>query len=152
MARKGVQDRAQRRRSRQAAEAVEAELYWQGPYYARDLLSAEEAEGAAPGAASGSVSPRARQLYAAESMYYKDRVAAALFAFFLGAFGVHKFYLGCNRAGFSMLGLTIIGGLLTFGVAVIVSQAIAMMEGVIYLSRSQTQFQRIYVASQRDWF
>ena len=54
-------------------------------------------------APSGSVSARARQAYAAEALRQKDHVAAGLLAIFLGVFGVHKFYLGCNQAGFIML-------------------------------------------------
>lgn len=130
------------------SEASE-DRYWQGPYYGRSPL---ESPAAADGPRYGSVSPRARQLYASEEMYYKDHIAAALFAIFLGVFGIHKFYLGCNQAGFTMLGFSIIGSLLTFGLAAVLIEAIAIMEGVIYLSKTQTQFQRIYVMNQRDWF
>lgn len=125
------------------------ERYWQGPYYGRDPLGSPAA---VDGPRYGSVSPRARQLYASEEMYYKDHIVAALFAIFLGVFGIHKFYLGCNQAGFTMLGFSIIGSLLTFGLAAVLIEVIAIIEGVIYLSKTQTQFQRIYVMNQRDWF
>ena len=65
---------------------------------------------------------------------------------------MHKFYLGCNNAGFIMLAVTIIGGILTLGLAAAVIQVIAVIEGIIYLTKSQTEFDRIYVLNQREWF
>lgn len=103
-------------------------------------------------APSGSVSARARQAYAAEALRQKDHVAAGLLAIFLGVFGVHKFYLGCNQAGFIMLAVTIIGSIFTFGLAALVIELISLIEGIIYLTKSQTDFDQIYVLHQRDWF
>lgn len=100
----------------------------------------------------GSVSARARQAYAAEALRHKDHISAGLLAIFLGVFGIHKFYLGCNQAGFIMLAVSIIGGILTFGLAAAVIWVIAAIEGLIYLTKPQTDFDRIYVLHQRDWF
>lgn len=47
----------------------------------------------------------------------RDHVAAGFLALLLGVFGVHKFYLGYNAQGFTLLALTVIGGLFTFGIA-----------------------------------
>ena len=63
-----------------------------------------------------------------------------------------KFYLGCNQAGFIMLAVSIIGGILTLGLAAAVIELIAIIEGIVYLTKSQTEFDRIYVLHQRDWF
>lgn len=41
-----------------------------------------------------------------------DKVVGALLAFFLGSFGVHRFYYGDKKFGMIMLGLTLIGMLL----------------------------------------
>ena len=82
----------------------------------------------------------------------KDHVAAGLLAIFLGVFGVHKFYLGYNTAGFILLGVTILGGIFTFGIAASVVWLIGLIEGVIYLTKSQTEFNQIYVYGKRDWF
>lgn len=100
----------------------------------------------------GSVSARARQAYAAEALRNKDHISAGLLAIFLGVFGIHKFYLGCNQAGFIMLAVSVIGGMLTFGLAAAVIQVIAAIEGIIYLTKSQTEFDRVYVLNERDWF
>lgn len=82
----------------------------------------------------------------------KSHVVAGLLAIFLGLFGVHKFYLGYNRTGFVMLAVSIIGSLLTFGLAAAVIQVIAVIEGGIYLTRSQSTFDEVYVRHSREWF
>ncbi len=90
--------------------------------------------------------------YQQGSFASKDHVAAGLLAIFLGVFGVHKFYLGYNTAGFILLGVTILGGIFTFGIAASVVWLIGLIEGVIYLTKSQAEFNQIYVYGKRDWF
>ena len=82
----------------------------------------------------------------------KDHVVAGLLAIFLGAFGIHKFYLGYNSAGFILLGVTIIGGLFTFGMAAGVVWIISLIEGILYLTKDPSEFQSLYVANRREWF
>lgn len=82
----------------------------------------------------------------------KDHVAAGLLAIFLGVFGVHKFYLGYNTAGFIMLAITILGSIFTIGLAAGAMAVIALIEGVIYLSKSQSEFDAVYVVSKKEWF
>jgi TM2 domain-containing membrane protein YozV len=60
----------------------------------------------------------------------KNRIAAALFAIFLGGFGVHKFYLG--RTGMGILYLVFFW---TFIPAVI-----GFFEGIILLTKSDQDF------------
>ncbi|HIS39361.1 MAG TPA: NINE protein [Candidatus Aphodovivens avistercoris] len=90
--------------------------------------------------------------YARQPVVTKDHVAAGLLALFLGVFGVHKFYLGYNTAGFVMLAITILGSLLTIGIASIVMWVISLVEGIIYLSKSQSAFDLMYVAQKKEWF
>ena len=82
----------------------------------------------------------------------KDHVAAGLLGIFLGALGVHKFYLGYTKAGFIMLGVTTIGSLFTLGLAGAVMSLIGFIEGIIYLVKNQEQFTREYVYYHKDWF
>ena len=82
----------------------------------------------------------------------KDHIAAGLLAFFLGSLGVHKFYLGYNTAGFIMLGVTIMGSLFTFGLAGAVMSLIGFIEGIIYLTKRQSEFDYIYVQNYKEWF
>ncbi|MFQ9179332.1 MAG: TM2 domain-containing protein [Eggerthella lenta] len=87
--------------------------------------------------------PYYQQPYSQPMVTTKDHVAAGLLAIFLGAFGIHKFYLGYNTAGFIMLAVTIIGGVLTFSLASWVIWVIAIIEGILYLTKSQTEFEQI---------
>ena len=83
-------------------------------------------------------------------VHTKDHVAAGLLAIFLGVFGVHKFYLGYHTTGFIMLGVTILGSLLTIGIAAGVVWLIGVIEGIIYLTKSQSEFEQLYVFSKRE--
>lgn len=93
-----------------------------------------------------------QQPYVAPAVGEKDHVAAGLLALFLGWLGVHKFYLGYNTSGFIMLGTSILGGILTLSVASWAIWVIAIVEGIFYLSKSQTEFEQMYVINKREWF
>ena len=93
-----------------------------------------------------------QQPYAQASPCSKDHVAAGLLAIFLGSLGIHKFYLGYNTSGFIMLGTSILGGILTLSVASWAIWVIAIVEGIFYLSKSQSEFEQMYVINKREWF
>lgn len=93
-----------------------------------------------------------QQVYAQPVVGAKDHVAAALLAIFLGPLGIHKFYLGNNTAGFIMLGVSVVGGIITLSVATWVMWIVAFIEGIIYLTKTQSEFEHSYVMNQREWF
>ena len=66
----------------------------------------------------------------------RSRTSAAIFAFFLGGFGAHKFYLGQTGSGIVYL-------LLCW---TLVPAFIAFIEGIIYLSMSDPAFNARYNA------
>ncbi|MEO1045820.1 MAG: TM2 domain-containing protein [Pseudomonadota bacterium] len=86
----------------------------------------------------------------------KSKIVAALLAFFLGPFGVHKFYLGYNGAGIAMLSATLIGFVLSIiiiGIFVVMGVSlVAFIEFIIYLVTSDEDFQEKYVRNSRPWF
>lgn len=82
----------------------------------------------------------------------KDHVAAGLLAIFLGSLGIHKFYLGYNTPGFIMLAVTIVGSIFSLGLAGLAMVVISIVEGVLYLSKSQTEFEQAYVFNKKEWF
>lgn len=82
----------------------------------------------------------------------KDHVAAGLLAIFLGSLGIHKFYLGYNTPGFIMLAVTIVGSIFSLGIAGLAMVVISIVEGIIYLSKSQTEFEHLYVFNHKEWF
>lgn len=81
----------------------------------------------------------------------RNRIVAALLAFFLGGLGVHKFYLGKNTAGIIMLLCTLFGIILLF-LPTIVMGFIAFVEFIIYLVTSDEDFHQRYVVGDKQWF
>jgi TM2 domain-containing membrane protein YozV/RNA polymerase subunit RPABC4/transcription elongation factor Spt4 len=82
----------------------------------------------------------------------KSKVAAGLLAIFLGSLGIHKFYLGYSTAGVIMLLLSLVAGCVTFGVVTGIVATIALIEGILYLTKSDEEFDRLYVQGTRPWF
>lgn len=78
----------------------------------------------------------------------KKKVAAALCAILLGSLGIHKFILGMTTAGVIMLAAT----LLSCGKAAIVVHIVGIVEGIIYLTKSDAEFYRVYVLEKKAWF
>ena len=93
-----------------------------------------------------------QQPYAQAAPNTKDHVAAGLLAIFLGSLGIHKFYLGYNTPGFIMLAVTIVGSIFSLGIAGLAMVVISIVEGVLYLSKSQTEFEQVYVFNKKEWF
>lgn len=79
------------------------------------------------------------------------KVAAALLAFFFGAFGVHKFYLGYNKQGVIML-LTFLFGFILLGLPSIAIGIIAFIEFILYITKTDQDFDQTYIHGQRPWF
>ncbi len=76
------------------------------------------------------------------------KVAAGICGILLGALGVHKFILGYNTEGLIMLLVT----LLTCGLGGAVMSVIGLVEGIIYLTRTDEEFYSMYVANKKGWF
>jgi len=81
----------------------------------------------------------------------KDKWVAVLLAFFLGAFGLHKFYLGYKTEGIIMLVVSLVGGLCA-GLGLLVMEIFAIIEAVRYLILTQEDFERTYVYGSKGWF
>ncbi|MFC3023563.1 TM2 domain-containing protein [Vibrio zhugei] len=79
------------------------------------------------------------------------KIAAALFAFFLGAFGAHKFYLGYTKQGVIML-LLFLFGFILLGIPSMIIGIIAFVEFVLYLVKSDEEFEQTYVVGHKPWF
>jgi TM2 domain-containing membrane protein YozV len=72
------------------------------------------------------------------------KMVAGLLGILLGAWGVHKFYLGMTMPGVIQILITIF----TCGIGSI----IGLIEGIIYLTKSDEDFYREYVVEQKGWF
>ena len=74
----------------------------------------------------------------------EKKIAAALLGIFLGAFGANKFFLGYIKEGIIQIVLNIA----TCGIA----SVIPIIEGIIYLTMSDQQFDNTYVRNKKRWF
>lgn len=84
------------------------------------------------------------------------KVLVGVLGILLGAFGVHKFILGYNKEGSILLGVTIIGMVLScVGIGILVVWAtgiIGLIEGIIYLTKSDEEFYNTYQVGKKPWF
>ena len=76
------------------------------------------------------------------------KIAAGICGILLGSFGVHKFILGMTTPGVIMLLIT----LLTCGIGGRATSIIGIIEGVIYLTKSDEDFYREYIVGKKEWF
>jgi len=76
------------------------------------------------------------------------KIAAGICGILLGALGIHKFILGYTGAGLVMLLVSV----LTCGIASPLFHLIGLIEGIIYLTKSDEEFVRIYVDGRKEWF
>ncbi len=72
----------------------------------------------------------------------KEKVTAGILAILLGGLGIHKFYLG--HTGLGVLYLLFCW---TFIPAIF-----GLIEGIIYLTKSDKEFQKIYVKEKKSMF
>ena len=72
------------------------------------------------------------------------KVVAGILAIVLGWAGIHKFILGYTTEGIIQLVI----GLLTCGL----SNIIGIVEGIIYLTKSDEEFVRTYIQGRKGWF
>ncbi len=76
------------------------------------------------------------------------KIAAGILAILLGAFGIHKFLLGYTKEGLIMLLVTV----LTFGLGGFIMGLIALIEGIIYLTKTDAEFAATYIEGKKGWF
>ncbi|NCO35890.1 MAG: hypothetical protein AUJ92_07565 [Armatimonadetes bacterium CG2_30_59_28] len=76
------------------------------------------------------------------------KIAAGICGILLGSLGVHKFILGMNSPGLIML----LVSLLTCGIGASVMGIIGLVEGIIYLTKTDEQFYQDYAVTQKAWF
>jgi len=79
------------------------------------------------------------------------KILAGIMGILFGAFGVHKFVLGYTAEGVIMLVVSIVGFILC-GIPTIVMGVIGLIEGIIYLTKSDDEFNATYVAGKKKWF
>lgn len=76
------------------------------------------------------------------------KIVAGICGILLGCFGIHKFLLGYTKEGLIMLLVTV----LTMFIASPIMGIIGLIEGIIYLTKSDEEFVATYVNSKKGWF
>jgi TM2 domain-containing membrane protein YozV len=72
------------------------------------------------------------------------KLVAGICGILLGGFGVHKFILGYTTEGIIQIVITFV----TCGAGSIVG----LVEGIIYLTKSDEDFVRTYIQNKKGWF
>lgn len=72
------------------------------------------------------------------------KVLAGVLAIILGSLGIHKFVLGYTKEGVIQLVI----GVVTCGLGGV----IGLIEGIIYLTKSDDEFFQTYQAGKKGWF
>lgn len=80
--------------------------------------------------------------------FASKKVVAGVCGILLGGLGIHKFVLGMNTPGIIMLLVT----LLTCGMGGMVMGVIGLIEGILYLTKSDEDFHKDYAIEQKQWF
>lgn len=74
----------------------------------------------------------------------EKKLVAGILAILLNGLAIHKFYLGYTKEGIIQLILTVV----TCGLA----GFIGIIEGIIYLTKSDEEFDKTYVEGHKGWF
>ena len=76
------------------------------------------------------------------------RVIAGILGILLGALGIHKFILGYQNEGLIMLLVSV----LTCGIGAGAMGLVGLIEGIIYLTKTDEEFEQTYIVGQKPWF
>jgi len=84
------------------------------------------------------------------------KILAGILAILIGSLGIHKFILGYQKEGFILLGVTILGYATTCLVVGAfffwIPGVIGLIEGIIYLTKSDEEFYTTYQVGKKPWF
>lgn len=80
--------------------------------------------------------------------FVKKKVVAGICGILLGGLGIHKFVLGLQKPGLIML----LCSLCTLGCLGVILGPIGLVEGIIYLTKSDDEFYQLYCVDKKEWF
>lgn len=76
------------------------------------------------------------------------KVVAGVLGILIGSLGIHKFVLGYQTEGVIM----ILVSLLSCGMLAPIMSIIGIVEGIMYLTKSDEEFVRTYIYGRKGWF
>jgi TM2 domain-containing membrane protein YozV len=86
------------------------------------------------------------------------KIAAGICGIVLGGLGIHKFILGYTQEGVILLSVYLVAiviAIITCGIGtplVLVPSVIGIIEGIIYLTKSDEEFVQTYIVNKKPWF
>ena len=112
---------------------------------------------AAPAQPIGYAHPGYAPQYVTASDVSGKKIAAGICGIMFGTFGVHKFSLGLTGGAVTMLCISLACLFLTpftcvSFLALPVMHIIGLVEGIIYLTKSDAEFYQVYMVQKRQWF
>lgn len=78
----------------------------------------------------------------------EKKLVAGILGILLGSLGIHKFILGYTKEGVIMLVVTLV----TCGIGGAVMWVIGLIEGIMYLTKSDEEFVATYITGKKGWF
>lgn len=88
----------------------------------------------------------------------EKKIAAGICGILLGGLGIHKFVLGYQQEGIYMLVGQLLGWVIAFitcGIGVFIPMAVSiigLVEGIIYITKSDEEFVNTYITNKKPWF
>ena len=82
------------------------------------------------------------------SEYASKKIAAGICGILIGCLGIHKFILGMNTPGIIMVLVTVLSCCMLSPVM----SVIGLIEGIIYLTKTDEEFYQTYAIEKKEWF
>ena len=76
------------------------------------------------------------------------KILAGILGIVIGGLGIHKFILGYQKEGLTMLLVSVLSCFTLAGFM----HVIGIVEGIIYLTKSDEDFVRTYIYGRKGWF
>ena len=76
------------------------------------------------------------------------KIVAGILGIVLGGLGIHKFILGYQKEGLIMLLVSVLSCFTLAGIM----HVIGIVEGIMYLTKSDEEFVRTYIQGRKGWF
>jgi TM2 domain-containing membrane protein YozV len=88
----------------------------------------------------------------------EKKIAAGICGILIGGLGIHKFILGYQQEGLiylAMFAAAFIIAIVTCGIGtflIMIPSIMGIVEGIIYLTKSDEEFVQTYVINKKPWF
>lgn len=103
------------------------------------------------GAMLNGVGSPMQQMPAAKPTGSEKKILVGIMAIIFGGLGVHKFILGYTNEGIIMAAVYVVG-LFLCGLPALAIMIVGVVEGIIYLTKTDEEFVQTYIDHKKAWF